>query len=80
VSGHDAAALVPPTVATRQTPGPGPWTRADVALDVSAPVPTHWSGALPPGNGRSVYAGVWLIPAVILLAVMVGLVLRLWLR
>lgn len=49
---------------------------------MSAPTTTRSQvqTTLPRGNGRSVYAGAWLIPATILLAIVVGLVLRWWLR
>lgn len=37
-----------------------------------------WSRRLPAGTGRSVWAGVWLIPAVTAAGVLAGLVLRWW--
>lgn len=38
--------------------------------------PTRLSTSLPPGNGRSVYAGVWLVPLTVAAGVLVGLALR----
>lgn len=40
----------------------------------------HWSKTLPPGNGRSVYARIWLIPGTVTAAVLTGGLLRWWLR
>lgn len=39
---------------------------------------TRLSTTLPPGNGRSVYAGVWLVPLTVAAAILVGFVLRWW--
>ncbi len=44
------------------------------------PVRRHWSETLPPGNGRSVYAGIWMIPGTVAAAAVAGAVLRWWLR
>jgi hypothetical protein len=40
----------------------------------------HWSDRLPPGNGRSVYAGIWKIPGTIIAAIITGEVVRWWLQ
>lgn len=44
------------------------------------PADDHWSRTLPPGNGRSVYAGIWAIPGTVTAALVAGAVLRWWLR
>lgn len=60
---------------------------ADDAVS-TAPTPTrpdaplhrrHWSETLPPGNGKSPLAGVWMIPATVAAAVVAGLTIRGWL-
>lgn len=38
----------------------------------------HWSETLPPGNGKSAFAGVWKIPAVVAAAIAAGLTIRGW--
>lgn len=39
----------------------------------------HWSETLPPGNGKSPFAGVWMIPATVAAAIVAGLTIRGWL-
>ncbi|WP_232667882.1 hypothetical protein [Pseudonocardia sp. TRM90224] len=39
----------------------------------------HWSEALPPGTGKSVYAAVWLIPLTAAAGLTAGDLLRWWL-
>ncbi|WP_214365609.1 hypothetical protein [Pseudonocardia sp. H11422] len=72
----DAAGMARPVAATWAAPEQPAWDAAHVAVDVSA---AHWSATLPPGTGRSAAAGVWLVPATVLLAIIAGLVLRGWL-